>query len=184
MLRICEIKQSLIDHQVRTGSLYVHLDQLLFDLKYDPSAIEIPVPRYFKEKNDNVLVKLLFKEEVERAGAKKKGKGGRKKKGKKKKKDKDEKPIPKMTLNEQVKIIAAGYKEVLDIEPDVVEEKVHDIFAIDMDIDIAIRVIQNNERGRQGIARIHQIKKIIRDQKKEKDMQKAIKRGGGRMAEG
>jgi hypothetical protein len=159
------------------------LDQLLFDLKYDPSAIEIPVPRYFKEKDDNLKVKLMFKEEVERAGGKKKKKGGRKKKGKKKK-DKDEKPIPKMTLSEQVKIIAAGYKDVLDIEPDIVEEKVHDIFAIDMDIDIAIRVIQNNERGRQGISRIHQIKKIIRDQKKEKDMQKAIKRGGGRMAEG
>jgi len=29
--------------------MYVHLDQLLFDLKYDPSVIEIPVPRYFKE---------------------------------------------------------------------------------------------------------------------------------------
>lgn len=68
--------------------------------------------------------------------------------------------------------------------PDFMDEKVHDIFAIDMDIDIAIRVIQNNERGRQGIARIHQIKKIIRDQKKEKDMQKMIKRGGGRMQEG
>jgi len=27
----------------------VHLDQLLFDLKYDPSILEIPVPRYFKE---------------------------------------------------------------------------------------------------------------------------------------
>jgi len=38
---------------------------------------------------------------------------------------------------------------MLDIEPDFVDEKVHDIFAIDnIDIDIAIRVIQNNERGR------------------------------------
>jgi hypothetical protein len=98
MLRICEIKQQLIDHQARTGSLYVHLDQLLFDLKYDPSAIEIPVPRYFKEVGDNLMVKLLFKEEVERAGGKKKKGKGRKKKGKKKKDKGDEKPIPKMTL--------------------------------------------------------------------------------------
>ena len=76
-----------------------------------------------------------------------------------------------MTLLKQTKIIEAGYKEMLDIEPDFVDEKVHDIFAIDnIDIDIAIRVIQNNERGRQGISRIHQIKKIIRDQKKEKDI--------------
>lgn len=47
-------------------------------------------------------------------------------------------------------------------EPDIVAEKVHDMFEIDMDIDIAIRIIQNNERGRQGIYRINTIKKIDR----------------------
>ena len=150
MLRICEIKHSLIDHQVRTGSLYVHLDQLLFDLKYDPSIIEIPVPRYFKEKDDNIEVKILLKEAVDRPGGKKgKKKPKKKKKGKKKDKDKEEKVEDKMTLNKQIKIVESAYKEMLDMkEPDYIEEKVHDIFAIDMDIDIAIRVIQNNERGR------------------------------------
>jgi hypothetical protein len=150
MLRICEIKHSLVDHQVRTGSLYVHLDQLLFDLKYDPSIIEIPVPRYFKEREDNIEVKIILKEAVERAGAKKPKKPKKpKKKGKKKDKDKDEKKEEKMTLLKQSKIIETAYKDMLDMkEPDYIEEKVHDIFAIDMDIDIAIRVIQNNERGR------------------------------------
>ena len=100
MLRICEIKNGLIDHQVRNGSLYVHLDQLLFDLKYDPSIIEIPVPRYFKEKDDNIEVKLLLKEAVERKGDKKaKKKKPKKKKGKKKDKDKEEKEEDKMTLS-------------------------------------------------------------------------------------
>jgi len=62
----------------------------LFDLKYDPSIIEIPVPRYFRE-DDRIMVDLAFKEAVEKDGAakKKKKKGGKKKK-KKKKKDDDE----------------------------------------------------------------------------------------------
>jgi hypothetical protein len=33
----------------------------LFDLKYDPSIIEIPVPRYFKE-DDRIPVDVEFKE--------------------------------------------------------------------------------------------------------------------------
>jgi len=47
--RICEIKKYLVFYNFRAGSIYVHLDGLLFDLKYDPSVIEIPVPRYFRE---------------------------------------------------------------------------------------------------------------------------------------
>lgn len=124
-------------------------------------------------------MKIALKEAVERPGAKK-AKKPKKKKGKKKdKKDKEEKVEDKMTLNKQIKIIETAYKDMLDMkEPDFIEEKVHDIFAIDMDIDIAIRVIQNNERGRQGIDRIQKIRKIIKMQKKEKEMQKLIKRGG------
>merc|ERR1711935_1281486 len=59
-------------------------DHLLFDLKYDPSIIEIPVPRYFRE-DDRIQVNLAFKEAVEKDGAKKKKKKGGKKKKKKKK---------------------------------------------------------------------------------------------------
>ena len=47
--RICELKKELVMYHPRPGVPYVHLDQLLFDLKYDPSIIEIPVPRYFRE---------------------------------------------------------------------------------------------------------------------------------------
>jgi len=95
MLRICEIKAQLVEHNPRTGSLYVHLDQLLFDLKYDPSIVEIPVPRYFKEADDNIEVKLALQEEVDRGGKKKKKP---KKKKKKKKKAEDGEKEPKMTL--------------------------------------------------------------------------------------
>lgn len=73
----------------------------MFDLKYDPSIIEIPVPRYFKE-DDRLPIDLVFKETVERDGKKKKGgkKKGGKKKGKKKKKkgDDDEKKEPEVKL--------------------------------------------------------------------------------------
>ena len=47
MIRICETKKKMVEVNPRKNSLYVHLDSLLFDLKYDPSVIEIPVPRYF-----------------------------------------------------------------------------------------------------------------------------------------
>jgi hypothetical protein len=125
----------------------VHLDQLLFDLKYDPSIIEIPVPRYFREERDNIEVKILLKEAVDRGGKKKKKKGGGKKK--KKKKTEDKEPEPKMTLDKQIKFVKAAYQETLQMEqPDEMVEVVHDIFTIDMDLDVAIRLIQSNERGR------------------------------------
>jgi len=101
--RICELKKFLAFYNFRAGSIYVHLDGLLFDLKYDPSVIEIPVPRYFKE-DDQIPVDLVFKEKVEREGGKKKKgkKKGGKKKGKKKKKADDDEPKKKvLTLNEK-----------------------------------------------------------------------------------
>ena len=101
--RICELKKGLIKFNFREDSIYVHLDGLLFDLKYDPSVIEIPVPRYFKE-DDNIPVDLVFKEKVDRGGKAKKGKkGGKKKggKGKKKKADDDAPPKKVLTANEK-----------------------------------------------------------------------------------
>ena len=91
---------------MREGSIYVHLDGLLFDLKYDPSVIEIPVPRYFKE-DDQIPIDIVFKDKVDRDGGGKKGKKGKKggkkgKKGKKKKKGDDDEPKKKvLTLNEK-----------------------------------------------------------------------------------
>ena len=97
--RICELKKDLVAFNPRGNSIYVHLDQLLFDLKYDPSIIEIPVPRYFKEE-DSIFPDFDFKEKIEREGKKKKPK---KKPKKKKKKDDDEpeKKEPPMALVEK-----------------------------------------------------------------------------------
>lgn len=87
MIRICETKKSMVECGPRANSIYVHLDSLLFDLKYDPSVIEIPVPRYFQEE-DRIEVDLIFKEKKKKKKGKKKG--GKKKGKKKKKKDDDD----------------------------------------------------------------------------------------------
>jgi len=92
--RICEVKKDLVLFNPRPASMYVHLDQLLFDLKYDPSIIEIPVPRYFKE-FDQIPLDLEWKEPVEKVGGKKKKKKKGKKKKKKKKKAADDDDEPK-----------------------------------------------------------------------------------------
>ena len=74
------------------------MDQLLFDLKYDPSVIEIPVPRYFQE-DDRIPVEVIFKERVIReTGEKKKKKKTTVKKSKKKKVEDEEKKQPAMPL--------------------------------------------------------------------------------------
>lgn len=101
------MKKDLVAYNPRPLSIYVHLDQLLFDLKYDPSMIEIPVPRYFKE-DDRIPVDVEFKEKVEREGGgkKKKKKGGGKKKKKKKDGDDDEeKKEPPMGLDEKSQLM-------------------------------------------------------------------------------
>lgn len=79
-------------NSTRPKSFYVHLDQLLFDLKYDPSVIEIPVPRYFAE-DDRLPMELAFKEEVKFDDAKEKK--AKKKKKKKKKGGDDEEEVKK-----------------------------------------------------------------------------------------
>ena len=72
--------------------------------------VEIPVPRYFADVDDNIEVAIAFKETVVRPGKKKK-KGRRKKKGKKKKK-KEAAPVEKMTLWKQTRIVECAYKDV------------------------------------------------------------------------
>lgn len=141
------MKKDLVLFNPRPMSIYVHLDQLLFDLKYDPSIIEIPVPRYFKE-DDKIRVEMAFKEKVDRSTKKKKGKG--KKKGKKgKKKKEEEKPKEPRSVKEKEFLIDKILEQVHQTaDPEV--EIVHDPFTLDMEIVSAIRLIQKNERGRQG----------------------------------
>ena len=53
----------------------------------------------------------------------------------------------------------------------------HDLLEIPMSQEYAIRLIQCNERGRQGIYRIQTIRKIMRKQRQEKEMQKQLRKG-------
>lgn len=154
--RICEMKKDLCLFNPRPKSIYVHLDQLLFDLKYDPSIIEIPVPKYFKEE-DKIKVELAFKEKVERDTGKKKKKKKKSKKKKKKAAEDVVPPEPKSMLEKEFmldKIMdthnsGPNYKGSVPME-----EIVHDPFTLDMEIVSAICWIQKNERGRQGRLRV------------------------------
>lgn len=71
-------------------------------MKYDPSILEIPVPRYFKE-DDRIPVDIEFSEKVDKEEKKKKKKGGKKKKKKKADDDDDKKKKkePVMSLDEK-----------------------------------------------------------------------------------
>ena len=123
----------------RKKSIYVHLDQLLYDLKYDPSVIEIPVPRYFRE-DDRIELDLVFKEPVEKETGKKKKKKKKKSKKKKKKAAEEEKKPPPMPLAEKQELINSlmtRYNK--NDEPEI--EVVQDPFTLDIDILQAIRLI-------------------------------------------
>jgi IQ and AAA domain-containing protein len=175
--RICEIKKYLVFYNFRAGSIYVHLDGLLFDLKYDPSVIEIPVPRYFKE-DDNIPVDLVFREKVVREGGKKgKKKGGKKKKKGKKKAAEDDAPQKKVwTMNEkEAKIDIVLMKRFDTTEP--VEEVAYDPFTLDLEITSAIRLIQKNERGRQGRGRYLDALQKITSAIKTNDIRKRMHNG-------
>jgi hypothetical protein len=124
----------------------VHLDSLLFDLKYDPSVIEIPVPRYFRE-DDRIDLDIIFKEKVDRGGKKKKKKK-KKKKGKKKAKKKEEEVKPPEPTKDEI----SGYVKAESIKAFKTDEPVYEViadpFSLDMDFVLAIHIIQKNERGR------------------------------------
>ena len=124
-------------YNYRAGSIYVHLDGLLFDLKYDPSVIEIPVPRYFKE-DDRIPINIEFKP-VERPGKKKGGKKKKKgKKGKKKAADSDEEQKVELTISEKEGKIDEILNENFGTD-EPVEEVIEDPFSLDLDFILALR---------------------------------------------
>lgn len=173
IVRICEMKKDLCLFNPRPKSLYVHLDQLLFDLKYDPSIIEIPVPRYFKE-DDKIKVEEAFKEKVERDTGKKKKK---KAKASKKKKKKTEAEVPKepRSLKEKEFLVDKVLEQAHQTaEPEV--ELIHDPFTLDMEIVSAIRLIQKNERGRQGRQRYNTITEQITKVNEKKAARENVQR--------
>ena len=172
--RICEMKKDLCLYNPRPKSLYVHLDQLLFDLKYDPSIIEIPVPRYFQE-DDRIKVELAFKEKPER-DTKKKKKKAKKAKKKKKKKTEDENPKEPMTMKEKefkVNKILQTVHNTTEAEVEIV----HDPFSLDMEMVSAIRLIQKNERGRQGRLRYNVIIESVAKANDKKNAREHVKSG-------
>lgn len=132
MVRLCELKRELVFNNVvkhkAPQSDFIHLDELLIDLKLNEDALEVPIPRHFLKENKEALDQRnqLHEKSLEQFG--------------------------KSTLPE--------------------EEEIEDDYLRDIDLDTAIRIIQKNERGRQGIDRGYQaIKKHKNDLKKrERDM--------------
>lgn len=176
--RICELKYKIIQYNPRKKSIYVHLDQLLFDLKYDPSVIEIPVPRYFRE-DDRIPVDVVFKEKVQRdTGEKKKKKKTVSKKGKKKKVDDEEKKVPALPLAEKLDLINGLLMEYHISHTDDVEVEVQfDPFTLDIDIFEALLIILKNDQGRQGRERLLLIFKTITQDAKLKRLLRAQAEG-------
>ena len=143
------MKKFMVYFNYRKGSIYIHLDGLLFDLKYDPSVIEIPVPRYFKE-DDHIPIDIKFTKKVERDGKKKTLKGKKKSaKGKKKKAEAEQEDKKVFSLEEKETKIDSILSEFFKTD-EPVAELTHDPFSMDLGIMSAIRMIQRNERGRQG----------------------------------
>jgi hypothetical protein len=155
--RICDIKKDLVAHNIcRPKSIYVHFDQLLFDLRYDPSVIELPVPRYFRE-DDRIAVDVAFKTRIVRDADGKKKKGGAKKKKKKGKKGEDEevKKDPSMPLPMKQALVSkmmVEFGKYQNNEPEV--EKMLEPMLLSIDILPAIMLLQKTDRGRQGKNRL------------------------------
>lgn len=89
-------------------------------MKYDPSVIEIPVPRYFRE-DDRLPMELEWTEKVEKEGTKKTKKKKPKKSKKKKKTDDDEeKKPPPMRLDEKNQLMNTIYEKTYEsAEPEI-----------------------------------------------------------------
>ena len=136
------MKKHLIQFNYRADSIYVHLDGLLFDLKYDPSVIEIPVPRYFKE-DDQIPVDIVFNEKVEKTPPPPKPKGPRKpkkiKKGKKKTTDDAPPKVYPSFGEKEIQIDDMLEKTFMSKDP--VDEIIHDPYTIDYPHIHAIRLI-------------------------------------------
>lgn len=136
--------------------------------------IEIPVPRYFKE-DDRIEHDIKFKEAVER-DAKKKKKKAKKKKKKKKGGDDEEPKEPKIFLDEKVQLmdnLLDKYKGTKGPEIEITQ----DPFQLEINIHFGIRLIQKNERGRQGIDRISKIFKTIENALIQKEIERKAKEG-------
>jgi hypothetical protein len=92
-LIICEFKKDYVLFNPRSKSIYVHLDQLLFDLKYDPSMIKIPLP-IISEKMILFHVRLNSKKNLKKKKVRK-----RRKLRKRKRREKMRKSLKSLLVN-------------------------------------------------------------------------------------
>lgn len=52
MVRMCEVKENLVRYSTASNIIqsdFIHLDDIVMDLKLTPKVLEVPVPRYFRE---------------------------------------------------------------------------------------------------------------------------------------
>lgn len=145
-------------------------------MKFDPSVIEIPVPRYFRE-DDRINVDVVFKERVVReTGEKKKKKKTAIKKGKKKKVEEEEKKAPAMPLAEKNDMLN-GLLEKYHNTDEAEVEVTMDPFVLDIDLFEAMLIILKNDQGRQGRERLLLIFKTITQDIKLKKLLRAQAEG-------
>jgi phage anti-repressor protein len=81
-----------------------------------------------------------------------------------------------MPLDEKTQLMTENLKQHAGTD-EVETEIVHDPFTLDMDIIMAIRLIQKNERGRQGRYRILFILNKMKMQRQELEMTRKIREG-------
>ena len=137
---------------------------MLFDLKFDPSVIEIPVPRYFRE-DDRIDVDVVFKERVIRETG-----------DKKKKVEEEEKKAPAMPLAEKNDMLN-GLLEKYHNTDEAEVEVTMDPFVLDIDLFEAMLIILKNDQGRQGRERLLLIFKTITQDLKLKKLLRAQAEG-------
>ena len=137
------------------------------DLKLDPRVLEVPVPRWLRDDiQPDENLKLL---NLEAKSEEKKDKKGKKKK---EKKEGEDTKLPK-TIGEK----HGWYDKIVQENNIQDEEEVTEPFAYEMDIVMAIRLVQKNERGRQWRQRLLKIISIRRKAIKEAEMRRRIKEG-------
>ena len=124
IIRLLEVKETLLVLNPRKTSIYINLDDLLMDLKLDPDSLEIPIPRYFAEEKRAQLVNKLF--------------------------------ISNFNSD----------------QPE--EDEQEEMFFLELNLENAVRIIQKNERGRQGRERIIQAKNFAKKKKMKEDMKNRV----------
>lgn len=137
MARLCQVKAACVKFGPEgRQSDYLNLENYLLDLKQGPEALEVPIPRYYKEKGDND--------------------------DSNKKRDVLEKCLEEHGMIGGMDTDDSSYQNYI---PKLTKEQ-------------AIRLIQKNERGRQGMVRA----KLMKELRDEDSMRKKLTASGSGQA--